>query len=220
MGRRRNKNRNNRILQDQATQFTTPQIPQKQPALYNTLDSNEHIIRLIRVHRQPDEPTSVVFSLEEHQIDGAPEYTAISYMWGPDTEGGSIELDGHMIRVRQNLYDFLHTVVMQRAGKPNEATSFSLPNDVQLFWVDTLCINQSDVGERNHQVQMMGQIYSLANSVTVWLGREAGDSDYLFDTAKTYMNFHPERLQLSLLCFVENIGIGHGSTRNSQSEKR
>jgi hypothetical protein len=36
-------------------------------------------------------------------------------------------------------------------------------------WVDSICIDQSNKTERNHQVQMMGEIYSHAKMVYVWL---------------------------------------------------
>jgi hypothetical protein len=55
------------------------------------------------------------------------------------------------------------------------------------IWIDYLCIDQSNTSERNHQVALMSQIYSLAKTVVVWLGREADDSaaaldfmDYVF----------------------------------------
>jgi hypothetical protein len=38
------------------------------------------------------------------------------------------------------------------------------------FWIDALSINQANVQEQNHQVQMMRQIYSKAHSAWIWLG--------------------------------------------------
>ncbi|PMD49716.1 uncharacterized protein K444DRAFT_484787, partial [Hyaloscypha bicolor E] len=35
--------------------------------------------------------------------------------------------------------------------------------------VDTVCINQDDMKERNHQVSRMGSIYSQAERVFAWL---------------------------------------------------
>lgn len=40
----------------------------------------------------------------------------------------------------------------------------------ELFWVDAICINQSDLQERSAQVMLMPQIYGKADSVLVWLG--------------------------------------------------
>jgi hypothetical protein len=41
----------------------------------------------------------------------------------------------------------------------------------EFLWIDAICIDQSRVEERNHQVAMMGKIYSLARKVLVWLGQ-------------------------------------------------
>lgn len=38
------------------------------------------------------------------------------------------------------------------------------------LWVDAICINQTDVTERNAQVSMMARIYSSASAVIAWLG--------------------------------------------------
>jgi hypothetical protein len=48
-----------------------------------------------------------------------------------------------------------------------------------LIWIDSLCINQDDVAERNHQVALMSAIYSKAMTVTVWLGRSNENSHIL-----------------------------------------
>jgi hypothetical protein len=49
------------------------------------------------------------------------------------------------------------------------------------YWIDAICINQ----KRNHQVQMMQQIYSNAQSVAVWLGDT--DDASLADTATDFV---------------------------------
>jgi hypothetical protein len=38
------------------------------------------------------------------------------------------------------------------------------------LWIDAICIDQKSPRERTHQVNLMGQIYSEANLVRVWLG--------------------------------------------------
>lgn len=38
------------------------------------------------------------------------------------------------------------------------------------FWIDAICINQSDVDEKNAQLGLMEHIYFRAKSVLVWLG--------------------------------------------------
>jgi len=43
------------------------------------------------------------------------------------------------------------------------------------LWVDAICIDQSSINERNHQVKLMGDVYKLARRVLIWLGE--GDAD-------------------------------------------
>jgi Heterokaryon incompatibility protein (HET) len=45
------------------------------------------------------------------------------------------------------------------------------------LWVDALCINQSDDGEKSEAVQQMKAIYQDAIHVVVWLGPSDKDSD-------------------------------------------
>ncbi|OAQ66840.1 heterokaryon incompatibility protein (HET) domain-containing protein [Pochonia chlamydosporia 170] len=47
-----------------------------------------------------------------------------------------------------------------------------LDQDVQYLWIDQICINQADIQERGHQVSLMAEIYSKADSVYVWLGED------------------------------------------------
>jgi hypothetical protein len=68
----------------------------------------------------------------------------------------TIEINGTTFLVRKNLWNFL-----DRAWK----------EDFEGYlWIDALCIDQTKVRERNHQVALMGEIYSHAEGVIVWLG--------------------------------------------------
>jgi hypothetical protein len=39
------------------------------------------------------------------------------------------------------------------------------------LWIDQICINQSEVREKNHQIPLMSRIYSQCTYVIAWLGR-------------------------------------------------
>jgi Heterokaryon incompatibility protein (HET) len=47
----------------------------------------------------------------------------------------------------------------------------------RLLWIDAICINQEDVDERNHQVQMMFDIYQQAQVVRAWIGCKTEEVD-------------------------------------------
>jgi hypothetical protein len=36
------------------------------------------------------------------------------------------------------------------------------------FWVDAVCIDQTSMPERNHQVRRMGKIYAQATDIIAW----------------------------------------------------
>ncbi|KAI4943934.1 hypothetical protein J4E91_009081 [Alternaria rosae] len=83
-------------------------------------------------------------------------YVCLSYTWGQPGDECSIKLDGKLCYVRRNLYDFLQAA--------RQRLTFCT------LWIDALCINQTDVEERNHQVQQMGNIFADAKMVVSWLG--------------------------------------------------
>ncbi|MCJ1287260.1 hypothetical protein MMC26_006608 [Xylographa opegraphella] len=47
----------------------------------------------------------------------------------------------------------------------------------RVLWIDAVCIDQSNIEERNHQVPLMKAIYSNAEVVRVWLGSPTTGSD-------------------------------------------
>jgi len=99
-------------------------------------------------------------------------YEALSYTWGdPSAELRSIWLNGYPFRVTRNLYSAL-----QKLRKP-------LPNGEQyrFLWIDSLCIDQNNNQDRNHQVSNMGKIYQQAALVLVWLGEQSRYSDQAID---------------------------------------
>ncbi|KAK0702799.1 heterokaryon incompatibility protein-domain-containing protein [Lasiosphaeris hirsuta] len=97
-------------------------------------------------------------------------FSALSYLWGPEPQDyETIIVGGCRLPIRPSLHDAL--VALRRASL-----------EKQRLWVDALCINQFSPEEKKHQIRQMGQIYTCASSVTVWLGKAAGDSDYVMDT--------------------------------------
>jgi hypothetical protein len=76
-------------------------------------------------------------------------------------------IDGKTFSIGQNLFDFLATT---RTKATSDVFTYLGP-----YWIDALCINQSNVVERNHQVRQMGVIYSKAVRVDVWLGLTTWD---------------------------------------------
>ncbi|RYN72156.1 hypothetical protein AA0117_g8868 [Alternaria alternata] len=127
---------------------------------HEPLDHTEASIRL--VHLLPTlSPRNQIQCSITHATVGA-KYTCLSYRWGDPSPSQDILIDGKLFTIRQNLFDFLATA---REKAASDASASLGP-----FWVDALCIDQSDVLERNHQVRQMGTIYRNAAQVYVWLG--------------------------------------------------
>ena len=103
-------------------------------------------------------------------VPNAPSYSALSYTWGNDLSlDRTIKVSQHgrlcQLGVKPNLYDALRQL---RAEIPQ--------NSSRMFWADAVSIDQSNIPEKNTQIQKMAMIYNRATSVSVWLGEEDSDS--------------------------------------------
>ncbi|KAN0102169.1 Heterokaryon incompatibility protein (HET) domain containing protein [Hyaloscypha variabilis] len=100
------------------------------------------------------------FTLNEVDLNDHPAYDAISYVWGDEVDPYPIFCDGQdrSLPITQNLAAALFR--FRRADKQ------------RVLWADAVCINQQDIAERGHQVQLMGRVYNEASCVLIWLGEE------------------------------------------------
>lgn len=53
------------------------------------------------------------------------------------------------------------------------------------MWIDAICINQEDLGERSSQVSFMTNIYAAAARVVVWLGKDDNEDQSCFPLFST-----------------------------------
>jgi hypothetical protein len=94
------------------------------------------------------------------------DFEAISYCWESEVRETDVIVDDTVVQVPKNLgalLQYLQHLPEARSG--------------MRFWIDGLCINQTDVREKNHQVGLMKRIYSRALSVITWLGPGYSESD-------------------------------------------
>jgi hypothetical protein len=110
-------------------------------------------------------------------FEGDPRYTALSYVWGDHTDTVAIQVCGKELLVTRNLFKFLEchrdTFLRNRSTEP-------------LFWIDAICIDQSNIGERSRQVECMAEVYKKAQNVLIWLGEENEDTSIAFETARKW----------------------------------
>jgi hypothetical protein len=141
------------------------------------LDLRTSSIRLIKV-LPLDDSGVVQCAISLATIDA--QYTCLSYVWGPPDDTYVIRINGKPFHVRRNLWDFLHTVATQRAAAPDsdlkDSSRLDFENAAKSLWIDALCIDQENNGEKNHQVQQMGKVFSSAQRVIAWIGRKSTTS--------------------------------------------
>jgi len=119
-------------------------------------------IRLLTLYKgAKDDP--LLCTLAKGNLQRKPHYEALSYCWGSPHDVQPLQLDSLSINIHANLQSALWHLRLQREDR--------------VLWVDALCINQNDIVERNHQVRLMGNIYTSARKTLVWLGPGTNDSD-------------------------------------------
>lgn len=96
-----------------------------------------------------------------------PEFTALSYTWA-DTSGDR---------------SLRETIFIGSEWTPLPITSncaaalrrLRSRTEVRVVWVDSICIDQDNTGERSHQVGLMRDIYSNARRVIIFLGEDGNE---------------------------------------------
>ncbi|KAK9788182.1 putative HET-domain-containing protein [Seiridium cardinale] len=111
-------------------------------------------------------------------------YHALSYVWGDANNTEPILVNGGTISITTNLANAL-----RRVPRIWEEIYPSRPQQECRLWADAVCIDQSNVDEKNHQVPLMKEIYTEAELVISWLG--TGDAT-LFSAIDTINTMGPE----------------------------
>ena len=141
---------------------------------YRSLPDKGTHIRLLRFRAGNVEPNELHCELVVFEITDTPAYVAISYTWGSSLLEATVHIEDRIKFVRRNCYDALKQI--------REHTE-SL--GIEYVWIDSLCINQDDIGEKNAQVQLMGSIFARAHYVCACIGPEADESALVMETLAT-----------------------------------
>ncbi|KAI0906080.1 heterokaryon incompatibility protein-domain-containing protein [Ustulina deusta] len=122
---------------------------------HRPLNNNGKEVRVVKL--LPNKFNAPVECALEHiALEPGADYEAVSYCWGNASVTKPILLDGKPYPITLNLLDGLR--YLRREASP------------RTLWVDSLCINQTDIAERNREILKMRDIYKLARSVLIWLG--------------------------------------------------
>ncbi|KIW16992.1 hypothetical protein PV08_04183 [Exophiala spinifera] len=166
-------------------------VPQS-PYRFTDIETETSFRVLELLHGKDDEPISCLLHLADWTQP--PAYEALSYAWGDRKMSAAIKCHGKRLEVGRNL----HTALAH----------LRLPDRSRFLWVDCLCMNQTNIPERNQQVKQMRRIYAKATAVLTWLGPDSPDR-----LAKTATD--AVRVISDFLCARLNIQIANLSTRSN-----
>jgi hypothetical protein len=88
-----------------------------------------------------------------------------------------LHINGHDFAATSNLVAYL-----RRARKFFRESGDCARSDPH--WIDAICINQSDVAERNQEVRRMDTIYNSASMAVGWLGPSDEDTSRAMTLAR------------------------------------
>lgn len=135
---------------------------------YQRLPLGDQYIRLLILDPgQGDGPLSG--SLVTTKLVNAPEFEAISYVWGARNRDCWIAIEGRKLPITMSMKDALRQTRLQEMRRT--------------LWADSICIDQEDNVEKGHQVAMMGEIYARSSRTLICLGIRPHFRQYSRDVA-------------------------------------
>jgi Heterokaryon incompatibility protein (HET) len=81
----------------------------------------------------------------------------------------------------------------------------------RLVWIDSVCINQEDVSERNRQVMLMSQIYLHAEQILIYLGPTYEGSEEVMQFLDSCARYGEREFSLKLVALsapIKSLGVG------------
>jgi hypothetical protein len=157
----------------QAT-LTEPLSYEWEPMGYNWEPMSHGCFRLLYVKPSRDPTSRIDAELRVHHIDDDLMYHTLSYHWGAPHER---ELTSRVytpvgtIPITSKVEDILR-VFRSYPGMIDQLKSPQGQNHAvgRAIWLDAVCIDQTNVQERQCQVAMIGKIYSRSQMLLIWLG--------------------------------------------------
>ncbi|KAF2426252.1 HET-domain-containing protein [Tothia fuscella] len=161
---------------------------------FAALEDPKNQIRLFQILPDTFEDGSTIKGRHQvFSIDKCPPYTAISYEWGNGTPFHEISVEEANLQIGDNLWHFLKAClqhapqVVETLFRPPFTTKEQISEALKWLWIDQICIDQSNIGERNAQVELMTKIYSHSFMVIAWLGNDPAMVDAVNYIEKSWM---------------------------------
>ncbi|KAK8085997.1 HET-domain-containing protein [Apiospora phragmitis] len=126
---------------------------------YVSLDRSEQVIRLLYITPRKGSAAELhTYQLKHVSLDESPQFETISYCWGDPTPCRTVLIDGKELRLPRSSAAILEQI---------SASS----DQARVIWIDAVCVNQTDITERAHQVPLMARIYAQASRNIIYLGQ-------------------------------------------------
>lgn len=158
------------------------------------LDASRREIRVLDLKASVTEDAPLQGTLRVVSLADSPEFTALSYVWGAPSATQQYQVEtnnGQTLNLTRNCFQALKQL---RASYGNLT-----------IWVDALCVNQADITEKSVQVPLMGEIYTWAEKVYIWLGEGSEESDTAMDWI--WLNSHRRQALAGLPLVSEAFSV-------------
>lgn len=132
-----------------------------------------------------------------------PQYETVSYTWLGDKTARMIWCDDKALTVSSVVHEMLSWL--------------RRPDSTRWLWIDAICIDQGNLGERASQVSFMRLIYTAASRTLVWLGPAHLDGNNPFTAVQKFTRIRDE---LHLGPNVEDAHIRSGDPANLKKIKQ
>ncbi|VUC23445.1 unnamed protein product [Clonostachys rosea] len=146
---------------------------------YEALDLDSPAFRLLQLEPGTGQIECHVFQAYLDDETNLIPYEALSYCWGSTRLARKVKVNGRDLFITENLYEAL-----QHLRPEGEA---------RILWIDAICIDQSNIRERGHQVRYMSRIYSGADRVVIWLGYVKIESEHTLSALREFEKRVPPR---------------------------
>lgn len=126
-------------------------------------------LRILTLHPAGHTDAPLIIDLRESSLEKSERrFDALSYVWGPRSAkiDSQVYCRGKKISIGPNCDAALRRLRFVRQKR-------------RLF-VDAICLNQQNEDEKEKQVKLMGEFYTLARRVLIWLGEGSAETTRAF----------------------------------------
>lgn len=155
------------------------------PVDYAYISLNEsNQIRLLEIS-QPSIDGKLRCEIVHVDLDHAPPYLALSYVWGAPSSTHQLYIGGQRLKITDSLNHALQDI-----QDYYHSSYFDLLSGPLLVWADAVCIDQNNVAEKSKLIPLMTNIYRLASAVVTYIGPEDDETSSAISLIQLLQKFH------------------------------